>query len=179
MKKNNPQPQGKSFKNITEEILIAYHEGGQSSAFDVANKYNVPYEYCKGCETDSPSLLGSCLICGQATTSADNKLTEQALQYSPLWRDDDGFIAQGSGDNYITFADTNVNDDDIDDRERRTDLLISAFNNTYGQGIDPNQYPQLKKQRDELLEAMRLLISDYGNDTTESIEKAKAAIENF
>lgn len=60
-----------------------------------------------------------------------------------LWRDDDGFIAQGTGENYKTFASTNVNDDDIDDREERAEQIIKSFNATYGKGINPEAVPQM------------------------------------
>lgn len=76
-----------------------------------------------------------------------------------LWRDDDGFIAQGKGDTYKTFADTNVNDDDIDDRERRTDQIIAAYNNTYAKGINPESIPQLQEQNRVLREALENLFN--------------------
>lgn len=53
---------------------------------------------------------------------------EQKFPKVDLWRDDDGFIANGHGDDYQTFADTNVNDLDIDDRERNTEFIITACN---------------------------------------------------
>lgn len=73
-----------------------------------------------------------------------------------LWRDDDGFIAQGSGDNYITFADTNVNDDDIDDRERRTDEIIEAYNGTIAKGYNPAAMEELYKALGIVTEKLRL-----------------------
>jgi len=45
----------------------------------------------------------------------------------PYWRDDDGFIAAGSGDTYVTLADFDCsNDIDIDEREANKDLFIAA-----------------------------------------------------
>jgi len=44
----------------------------------------------------------------------------------PWWRDDDGFIASGNGDTYVTVADANVNSLDIDEREANTSLIAAA-----------------------------------------------------
>lgn len=45
-----------------------------------------------------------------------------------LWRDDDGFLAIGSGDSYHTFADLDCNDLDIDEREANKERVIKAWN---------------------------------------------------
>lgn len=45
----------------------------------------------------------------------------------PWWRDDDGFIASGSGDTYLTVASPNCsNDIDIDEREANANLIAAA-----------------------------------------------------
>lgn len=49
----------------------------------------------------------------------------------PYWRDDDGFIAAGTGDDYVTFCDTNCNNLDIDDREANTAFIVKACNEYY------------------------------------------------
>lgn len=45
----------------------------------------------------------------------------------PWWRDDDGFIAAGSGDTYVTIADFDCSKDiDVDEREANKTLCIMA-----------------------------------------------------
>ena len=45
----------------------------------------------------------------------------------PYWRDDDGFIAAGSGDTYVTLADCDCTHDiDICEREANKQLFIAA-----------------------------------------------------
>lgn len=45
---------------------------------------------------------------------------------APWWRDDDGFIAAGSGETYVTVADADCSDMDIDEREANKTLIIAA-----------------------------------------------------
>lgn len=44
----------------------------------------------------------------------------------PWWRDDDGFIAAGSGESYVTIADFDCSDLDFDEREANKALAIAA-----------------------------------------------------
>jgi hypothetical protein len=46
----------------------------------------------------------------------------------PLWRDDDGFLASGSGDDYVTVADCDCNDRDINEREATKALIAHRYN---------------------------------------------------
>jgi len=64
----------KKLKHVTEVCLEIYEKHGQSAVFDYVNEQkskghlpNVHYEYCKGCETDSPAWEHECLVCGQKT----------------------------------------------------------------------------------------------------------------
>lgn len=53
--------------------------------------------------------------------------TEQKHTQGPWWRDDDGFIAAGSGDSYVTIADFDCTHDiDIDEREANKSLATAA-----------------------------------------------------
>ena len=52
-----------------------------------------------------------------------------AYSQGNLWRDDDGFIAIGTGDDYKTFADLDCSDADIDERESNKDRMILCWNN--------------------------------------------------
>lgn len=52
---------------LENKIYREYCKNGQSSAIDLANKHNLPFEYCKACETDSPAIDHVCAICGQDT----------------------------------------------------------------------------------------------------------------
>lgn len=59
--------------SIKRKVQLAYDLHGQTTAFDVVNKHNkraktkVPFEYCRGCECESPAIKHECLICGQET----------------------------------------------------------------------------------------------------------------
>lgn len=44
-----------------------YEKSGQIGVFDYANKNKIGYEFCKACETKSPSIKHTCLVCGQET----------------------------------------------------------------------------------------------------------------
>ncbi len=44
----------------------------------------------------------------------------------PWWRDDEGFIAAGSGETYVTIADGDCSDLDIDEREANKRLIAAA-----------------------------------------------------
>lgn len=44
----------------------------------------------------------------------------------PWYRDEDGFIASGSSDTYVTIADPNCSDMDIDEREANASLIAAA-----------------------------------------------------
>lgn len=46
-----------------------------------------------------------------------------------LWRDDDGFLAIGKGDDYKTFADLDCSDMDIAEREANKDRVMDLWNN--------------------------------------------------
>lgn len=57
------------------------------------------------------------------------KQTEQpAHTKGELWIDEDGFIACGKGDEYVSFTSTNVNDLDIDEREANAQRIVKAVN---------------------------------------------------
>lgn len=102
------------------------------------------------------------------------------LNDKTLWRDDNGFIAQGTGDNYKTFVDTNVNDDDIDDRERRTDEIIAAYNGTIVKGYNPAAMGELYKA----LQMVNVYYEDsdnyedFGNMVSGSIDLIVKALSN-
>lgn len=49
------------------EVRLAYVNHGQASACEVANKHNLPYQYCKRCEADTPVIENECLLCGSNT----------------------------------------------------------------------------------------------------------------
>ena len=93
-------------------------------------------------------------------------LVKEPLGIDPLWRDDDGFIAQGTGDNYKTFADTNVNDDDIDDRERRTEQIISSFNGTIAKGYNPEAMEGLYKALEVSISTLKSVVAIFKDGPT-------------
>jgi hypothetical protein len=53
-------------------------------------------------------------------------LTNTTHTQGPWWRDDDGFIAAGSGETYVTIADVDFSDLDIDEREANARLIAAA-----------------------------------------------------
>jgi len=61
----------KKLKSITETCKELYNNRGPSAVYDFANKLiadgntDIKYEYCKGCDAETPHLFGDCLICGQ------------------------------------------------------------------------------------------------------------------
>ena len=44
----------------------------------------------------------------------------------PWWIDDDGFVASGSGETYVTVADPHCGESDIDTRESNARLIAAA-----------------------------------------------------
>lgn len=44
----------------------------------------------------------------------------------PWWIDDDGFVASGNGETYVTVADSHCNNQDIDEREANARLIAAA-----------------------------------------------------
>lgn len=56
-------------KKILNKIRNAYEKHGVVAALYEAEKYNVPYEHCRGCDADMPTIDGQCTICGQDTTT--------------------------------------------------------------------------------------------------------------
>lgn len=67
-----------------------------------------------------------------------------------LWRDDSGFIAISSGDTYMTFADLDCNDADIDEREANKDRLIKIWN-SYTSLIKENKKLKYKLEGTEAM----------------------------
>ena len=98
---------------------------------------------------------------------------EQKFPKVDLWRDDDGFIANGHGDDYQTFADTNVNDLDIDDRERNTEFIITACNSYH------DMYEALKKEMqflDLLIQTVSGMSSVHKIEINNRIAEIEAAL---
>lgn len=80
---------------------------------------------------------------------------------TPYYRDDEGFIASGIGNSYVTVADTNCNLLDINTREANVEFIIGAC----------NMHDSLKTINSELLEALKAAYSDlnlYWRDDTEN-----------
>jgi hypothetical protein len=66
---------------------------------------------------------------------------------APWWRDDDGFIAAGNGETYVTIADADCSSDmDADEREENKKLIIAS----------PDMYKQLRLAEIELAGWMEL-----------------------
>jgi hypothetical protein len=120
-------------KEIIAEIETAYELKGQSSACGVADKYKLPYEYCKGCETESPVIPGKhdCLICGTTTETKKqevSKHTEGDFKISYILGADQETqiisIENNQGDTVAEFG----NEGDIQ-AEHYAQLFCTAVNN--------------------------------------------------
>ncbi|MES2287742.1 MAG: hypothetical protein V4547_18775 [Bacteroidota bacterium] len=96
-----------------------------------------------------------------------------------LWRDDDGFIAIGHGDNYHTFADLDCSDLDISEREANKDRLIMCWNN-YQSLLDENQ--RLRAVNREICHELQIFIDQHfaenGTLTGHLYEGIKKIINN-
>ena len=120
----------------------------------------------------------------QAVRLPSNKMLSQSAalnpaDITPLWRDDNGFIAQGIDDDYKTFADTNVNDDDIDDRERRADQLISAFNGTFSKGLNPEAFEEVVKLLTDSLPHLKELMEWWDRESESFEDNEKQMCKNI
>ena len=69
----------------------------------------------------------------------------QNMTKGKLFRDESGFVStNSSAEGLLMFADANVNDRDIDEREANTEAIITAVNATYGKGINPKGIEKMK-----------------------------------
>ena len=81
-----PEPE-----KLKAKVYAAYEkDGGYSRALDIANNSGLcDYEYCKGCDNDTPVIKGQheCLICGQETAPEPSAPEPSA----PIRREEEGF----------------------------------------------------------------------------------------
>lgn len=103
-----PEPE-----KLKAKVYAAYEkDGGYSRALDIADKSGLcDYEYCKGCDNDTPVIKGQheCLICGQETAPEPSAPIEKDAFYleefpnpfplpkgmtpaAPIRREEEGFI---------------------------------------------------------------------------------------
>jgi len=61
-------------KNIYKKLYAAYQKHGASAVYEIANKYKLPYSYCVPCETDTPTVLHVCKVCGVCGTVKRRKI---------------------------------------------------------------------------------------------------------
>jgi len=57
-----------SNKQHFENSAIIYSTKGFSAVCDYANKHKIGYEFCKACDSQSPSIQHICLACGSSTS---------------------------------------------------------------------------------------------------------------
>lgn len=74
MKEQTVNTVGKKEKNkLKEQISEVYNQHGQHTAIDWVEAWNnnhvrpIPFEWCKACDSQSPSIDHECCLCGQAT----------------------------------------------------------------------------------------------------------------
>lgn len=73
---------------------------------------------------------------------------------TPYWIDDDGFIAAGAGESYLTIADTHCSKYiDTDEMDANTYFIVKAAN-----------------CHDELITALKAILKDYREITDEEYE---------
>ena len=59
--------------NLSKKIYEVYQTNGLEAAYQWVRDYNmfndnvIPYERCKACDTNTPSIKHECCICGQKT----------------------------------------------------------------------------------------------------------------
>lgn len=52
-------------KEIRDKALKLYEDAGASAVYEYANTIEgIEYSHCNGCEADTPTLDGECLVCG-------------------------------------------------------------------------------------------------------------------
>lgn len=59
--------------NLYKSMYKAYEKNGAGAVYELANKYNLPYHYCKPCDAETPTLVkldNICGVCGQTKTVA-------------------------------------------------------------------------------------------------------------
>lgn len=66
------------------------------------------------------------VLAGRLVTVLDHETPKPTHTPGPWWCDDDGFIAAGSGDSYVTVADFGYSDVDIGECEANKNLAIAA-----------------------------------------------------
>ncbi|MDP2692736.1 MAG: hypothetical protein Q8O88_03810 [bacterium] len=73
------------FKNATK----LYEAKGQSAVFDYANKHKIGYEICgkQACDTESPAINHTCLVCGQETKEKKKKYVVAVCRTAYAFRD--------------------------------------------------------------------------------------------
>jgi hypothetical protein len=96
-------------------------------------------------------------------------MTQATHTQGPWWRDDEGFIAAGSGETYVTIADGDCSDLDIDEREANKRLIAAA----------PDLLAVLEwwqaQMRDDNCDDMGKLLEDMSAKAHAAITKAKGA----
>ena len=78
----------KNKSKIKKYCLECYEKGGviavesfvEAHNNDASNPYPIPYEHCKACDNDVPSIDHECLCCGQTTTPPKPKFYKAVLK---------------------------------------------------------------------------------------------------
>ena len=60
-----------SNKQHIAECEARYVRGGKAAVLEYTDKFDFPVLYCRGCESNNPSLQGECLVCGQSCYVVD------------------------------------------------------------------------------------------------------------
>jgi hypothetical protein len=83
----------RKLKHITEVCREIYEKQGQSAVFDYINKNapGTPFEYCKGCDTDTPTWQHTCLVCGQPTVKPRYKIWVEIERIDNPGTDDESY----------------------------------------------------------------------------------------
>jgi hypothetical protein len=180
----------RKLKHITEICAEIYEKEGFTAVCEYANKIleseslmksDIAYEYCKGCDTDTPAWRHNCLVCGQTTephyfkvvhtgfckASQREEIQIHAGKHGNIliYQDGDklGFIVDVYGENDVVDTMTVWEDDltplpDEDDELDNADITdedIVQFKKDWGQthsGVTAELgYPRSHEESDGLL----------------------------
>lgn len=113
----------------------------------------------------------------QEQPAPSTPLKDEGYTKGKVWRDDDGFIAIGEGDDYKTFADLDCSDLDISEREANKDRFIKCWNEF--DGLKENaqlwyeQSVNYRKENEQLKEQMEAGLLLYNNQTASILRLEK------
>lgn len=131
---------------IEKAVQNAYNKHGQSSAMEMANRFNnIVYEHCEPCESEMPTISGKheCLICGHET--------KEVIAMQPV---EQIFFVDGDRDESKLFLRARIKDENYDICSFECSEVENTFETANLIAEAVNNYSQLKDIARELHEAL-------------------------